>query len=46
MADEGVMLLPSSVFDFGDEHVRLGLGRSNFADGLARLADWLDRRGG
>jgi len=46
MADEGVMLLPSSVFDFGDEHVRLGLGRSNFADGLGRLAGWLDRRSG
>ena len=46
MADESVMLLPSSVFDFGDEHVRLGLGRSNFADGLARLAGWLDRRSG
>ena len=31
----GIMLLPSSVFGFGDRHVRLGLGRSNLPDVLA-----------
>jgi aspartate/methionine/tyrosine aminotransferase len=33
----GIMLLPSSVFQFGDEHVRVGLGRENMPDVLARL---------
>jgi len=33
----GIMLLPSSVFQFGDDHVRLGLGRENMPDVLARL---------
>jgi aspartate/methionine/tyrosine aminotransferase len=33
----GIMLLPSSVFQFGDEHVRIGLGRENLPDVLARL---------
>ncbi len=33
----GIMLLPSSVFQFGDEHVRVGLGRENLPDVLARL---------
>ena len=31
----GIMLLPSSVFQFGDEHVRIGLGRENMPDVLA-----------
>jgi aspartate/methionine/tyrosine aminotransferase len=33
----GIMLLPSSVFQFGDEHVRVGLGRENVPNVLARL---------
>jgi len=31
------MLLPTSVFQFGDDHVRVGLGRENMPDVLARL---------
>jgi aspartate/methionine/tyrosine aminotransferase len=33
----GIMLLPSSVFQFGDDHVRVGLGRENLPDVLARF---------
>jgi len=33
----GIMLLPTSVFQFGDDHVRVGLGRENMPDVLARL---------
>jgi len=28
--DTGIMLLPSTVYDFGDRHVRIGFGRENF----------------
>ena len=37
----GIMLLPSSVFQFGDEHVRVGLGRQDMPDVLARLEEAL-----
>jgi aspartate/methionine/tyrosine aminotransferase len=40
----GIMLLPSSVFQFGDEHVRVGLGRENLPDVLARLDTALSDR--
>jgi aspartate/methionine/tyrosine aminotransferase len=39
-----VMLLPSTVFDFGDSHVRIGLGRSSFGDALAALEGWLNHQ--
>ena len=39
--DCGVLLAPSATFDFGDQHVRFGLGRKNFAEGLAVLKDYL-----
>jgi aspartate/methionine/tyrosine aminotransferase len=35
--EHGVLLVPSTVFDFGDDHIRWGLGRQGFADGLAVL---------
>jgi aspartate/methionine/tyrosine aminotransferase len=41
-AEAGVMLLPSTVFSFGDAHVRLGFGRKAFAEGLAVFSDWFD----
>jgi aspartate/methionine/tyrosine aminotransferase len=41
-AEAGVMLLPSTVFAYGDSHVRLGFGREAFAEGLAVFAEWLD----
>ena len=33
----GVMLLPSSVFEWGDSHVRFGFGRTSFPEALAAL---------
>lgn len=44
MAETGLMLLPSTTFDFGDRHVRLGFGRADFTDGLDELAAWLRAR--
>jgi aspartate/methionine/tyrosine aminotransferase len=47
VAEQGVLLLPSTGLGFGDGHVRFGFGRLNFPDGLeqldrylARLVDW------
>jgi len=36
-AERGIMIVPSTMFDFGDEHVRLGLGRRGFGEALAAL---------
>jgi aspartate/methionine/tyrosine aminotransferase len=33
----GIMVLPSTVFDFGDEHIRIGLGRENFPEVLEKF---------
>jgi aspartate/methionine/tyrosine aminotransferase len=33
----GVMLLPSSVFEWGDSHVRFGFGRTSFSEALTAL---------
>lgn len=43
--EDGAMLLPSTVFDYGDSHVRLGLGRVGLPAGLAVLAGRLTREG-
>ncbi|KAJ9530425.1 hypothetical protein QJQ45_000808 [Haematococcus lacustris] len=46
-AAEGVLLLPASVYDHDPStaagHFRLGLGRKNFKDCMARLAVFLER---
>lgn len=39
--ETGAMLVPSEVFGWGDEHVRFGLGRRGFAEGLEILERWL-----
>ncbi|HKE16994.1 MAG TPA: aminotransferase class I/II-fold pyridoxal phosphate-dependent enzyme [Kofleriaceae bacterium] len=41
LAETGILLLPSTMFDYGDRHVRLGLGRAGFAEGVDELAAWL-----
>ncbi|MDD5369881.1 MAG: aminotransferase class I/II-fold pyridoxal phosphate-dependent enzyme [Anaerolineaceae bacterium] len=38
---EGVLLLPGSVFDVPGNHFRLGLGRTNMAEGLERLSRFI-----
>jgi aspartate/methionine/tyrosine aminotransferase len=40
----GVLMLPSKVFDFGDRHVRLGLGRRDFPRAIAALSSWMHAR--
>ena len=44
VAEQGVMLLPSTGLGFGDGHVRFGFGRLNFPDGLERLERHLAQR--
>jgi len=41
LEDAGVLLLPSTVYGFGDSHFRLGLGRSDFKTGLDALETYL-----
>ena len=41
VAEQGVLLLPSTGLGFGDGHVRFGFGRLNFPDGLEQLDDYL-----
>lgn len=38
--ETGTLLLPSTVFDFGDSHVRLGFGRADFPRALDVLTTW------
>ncbi|MEO8207901.1 MAG: aminotransferase class I/II-fold pyridoxal phosphate-dependent enzyme [Chloroflexota bacterium] len=38
----GVLLLPSTTFGAGDEHVRIGLGRSDLPEALMELERYLD----
>ena len=40
-ANGGVMLLPSTVFEWGDSHVRFGFGRTSFPDALDALEHYL-----
>jgi aspartate/methionine/tyrosine aminotransferase len=42
---QGVMIVPGSIFDFPGNHFRLGLGRRNFAEALGRVHDYLDGGG-
>lgn len=41
LRDSGVLLLPSTVYGYGDSHFRLGLGRDDFATGLEVLDAYL-----
>jgi aspartate/methionine/tyrosine aminotransferase len=41
LAQEGLMILPSTVFDYGDAHWRIGLGRKNVPELLERLSNAL-----
>jgi aspartate/methionine/tyrosine aminotransferase len=46
--EAGIMLVPSSLFEYGDHHVRIGFGREDFPRILTRFAEHLDgpvRRG-
>jgi aspartate/methionine/tyrosine aminotransferase len=41
--EEGVMIVPGALFDFPGGHFRVGLGRKNFGEALARVGDFLRR---
>ncbi len=41
LRDTGVLLLPSTVYSYGDAHFRLGLGRTDFIEGLEALEAYL-----
>ena len=36
------MLLPSTVYDFNDQHLRIGFGRKNLPEVLATFDAYLD----
>jgi aspartate/methionine/tyrosine aminotransferase len=40
--DQGVMLVPGSIFDFPGDHFRLGLGRKNFPEAIERVKEYLE----
>lgn len=44
VAAEGVMLLPGTVYDDGENHFRLGFARRNLPEALARLDRFCDAR--
>ena len=39
----GVLLLPSTAFDYGDKHFRVGYGRKNLGDAVQKLDSYLQR---
>jgi aspartate/methionine/tyrosine aminotransferase len=41
--ESGVMLLPSTVYGYGDRHVRIGFGRRNLPEALAALEAYLTK---
>jgi len=41
--EEGILIQPADMLGSDDQHMRIGLGRDNFADVLARFEDWLNR---
>lgn len=44
VARAGIMLVPSSVFGFGERHLRIGFGRENLPEVLERFGDYLEQR--
>jgi aspartate/methionine/tyrosine aminotransferase len=45
LAEAGVMLVPSTLFDYGDEHVRIGFGREDLGEVLGRFEALLEQLG-
>ena len=46
LAATGVLVLPSSVFGYGDNHFRLGLGRDDLRDALPLVGEYLEHGAG
>ena len=43
--DTNIMMLPSTVYGFGNSHIRLGFGRENMGEALGRLEEYLRSSG-
>jgi aspartate/methionine/tyrosine aminotransferase len=43
--DAKLMVLPSSVYGYDDNHIRIGFGRENMSEALGILEAWLDKKG-
>ena len=41
--ETGIMLLPSTVYEYDDQHVRIGFGRENLPEVLTKLKKYLQR---
>ncbi len=39
----GILLLPGELFDYGSDHFRIGFGRANFPEVLAKFEEYLTR---
>lgn len=42
--EAGILLLPSSVYNFDDRHFRIGFGRKNMPEVLSLFKDYLDKK--
>ncbi|MCP4141369.1 MAG: aminotransferase class I/II-fold pyridoxal phosphate-dependent enzyme [Chloroflexi bacterium] len=42
VAEAGIMIAPSHVFDYGHKHFRLGFGRENFGEVLGLFGEYVD----
>jgi aspartate/methionine/tyrosine aminotransferase len=42
---EGVMIVPGSIFEFPGNHFRVGLGRPNLPEALERVERFMESRG-
>jgi aspartate/methionine/tyrosine aminotransferase len=40
--ETGIMLVPSSVFQYGNHHVRIGFGREDFPEIIERFSTFID----
>jgi aspartate/methionine/tyrosine aminotransferase len=45
VAEQGVLLLPSTGFGFSDGHVRFGFGRRSFPEAMEQLDFYLSKGG-
>jgi len=43
LKDTSIMLAPSGLFQFGDQHIRVGFGREDMPQVINRLAEYLDQ---
>jgi hypothetical protein len=43
MSEADIMLLPSTVYDYGDSHFRVGFGRENLPQVLANFEKYVTK---